>query len=102
MGRILLAFCDPEMCAFREALPGSPPQSESNVLSHLRAIVGMALSVDETHATIIACHAISVAGPWCRNEEERRRMSVFLTETDSSRGWPTSTILERLVRAWDF
>jgi len=71
------------------------------VIRHDRAIMGMVLCAEQSHAQIVACHAIYIAGAWCQNDEERRRVISFLETTEKISFWSMTRMLKRLVKQWE-
>ncbi len=101
LGKILLTLCNPEFDAPGVRSFASYRKIERNVISHLRTIIGMTLCAEQSHAQIVACHAIYIAGAWCQNDEERKRVISFLETTEKISFWPTNIMSKRLLREWE-
>ncbi len=100
-GRILLTIHDPEVYEGKFLSPAKFRRIESVVLDNFHIIMGIALTRCHVHAHIVAGNTILLAGPWCRDKNERKRIFSYLEEVEEAYGWPTISIKTRLLQTWE-
>ncbi|EON65868.1 hypothetical protein W97_05110 [Coniosporium apollinis CBS 100218] len=76
----------------------SPRETDIQIMSHARAICGVAPSTVPSLITL--CHTVFIWGPLMTDQAERNGVIVLLEGTEKAHAWPTAWIINSLKEEW--
>ncbi|KAH8669099.1 hypothetical protein BX600DRAFT_461227 [Xylariales sp. PMI_506] len=103
LARLLLISCDPALPQFGAQRFSTRRSITNMLLNDLKVVCGIAISIGETSPShLAACMSVALAGEVCTRRSEQLAILDILTQTESTYGWPTTTVQRDLREAWDF